>query len=67
MNTCPRPRQKRRPQPAQPLQWLFVTMIVALLVMSALLITIGFIAMNMATGELVVIPGATGIEVYWVE
>lgn len=67
MNTRPRPQQKCRPRPAQPLQWLFVTMIVGLLVMSVLLFVIGFIAMNMATGELVVIPGTTGIEVYWVE
>ena len=63
----PRPQQKRRPQRPQSLQWLFVTMIVALIVMSVLLFAIGFIAMNMATGELVVIPGTTGIEVHWVE
>lgn len=62
-----RPQQKRRPQRPQSLQWLFVTMIVALLGMSVLLFAIGFIAMNMATGELVIIPGTTGIEVHWVE
>lgn len=67
MNTRPRPQQKRRSHSSQPLQWLFVTMIVALLVMSVLLLAIGFIAMNLATGELVVIPDATGIKVYWVE
>lgn len=65
------PRKGKRrpaPQPApQPMQWLFVTMIVALLIISAILIAIGFIVMNLATGELVIIPGTTGIEVYWVE